>query len=328
MKKIEKVAIVGMGALGLLFGNRIQESLGDNLYFLMDEDRAERHKKDIYRINGEEKTFQIRSLKELEETPDLIIVATKFKDLKSAAELAEKASGPDTIIIALLNGIISEEILAERIPRERILDCVAIGMDAMRDGTSLEYKAMGRLQIGAADWSAELKIATGLGDEMAEGEEEFNRVQAENLKRLAGFFKETQVPYEAPENIRRSMWKKFMMNVGINQACMVYECTYKDALSPGPIYDDLNASMHEVMEIAKAEGIDLTEEDYENGIEIFHTLYPEGYPSMRQDALAGRKSEVDLFAGTVIKIAEKHGIDVPVNRKFYEMVQKMEERLN
>ena len=48
-------------------------------------------------------------------------------------------------------------------------------------------------------------------------------------------------------------------------------------------------------------------------------------PSMRQDGLQKRKSEVELFAGTVIKLADKHRIDVPVNRKIYETVLKMEE---
>ena len=67
----------------------------------------------------------------------------------------------------------------------------------------------------------------------------------------------------------------------------------------------------------KAEGIDLTEEDFEKDIEILRSLNPEGTPSMRQDVLAGRPSEVELFAGTMLRIAAQHGIDVPVNRRYY-----------
>ena len=50
-------------------------------------------------------------------------------------------------------------------------------------------------------------------------------------------------------------------------------------------------------------------------------------PSMRQDGMAGRKTEVDMFAGTVIKIAEKHGMDAPVNRFIYKKVKEMESEL-
>jgi 2-dehydropantoate 2-reductase len=45
---------------------------------------------------------------------------------------------------------------------------------------------------------------------------------------------------------------------------------------------------------------------------------------MRQDGLAHRKSEVELFAGTVLALAEKHKIDAPVNRKIYETILTME----
>ena len=77
--------------------------------------------------------------------------------------------------------------------------------------------------------------------------------------------------------------------------------------------------------IAKAEEINLTEADLVYYINIVKGLNPEGYPSMRQDALAKRKSEVDMFAGTVIEIAKKHGIPVPVNEKFYRIVRKRED---
>ena len=51
---------------------------------------------------------------------------------------------------------------------------------------------------------------------------------------------------------------------------------------------------------------------------------PAGKPSMRQDGEAHRRSEVELFAGTVLRRAEKHGLDVPVNRWLYETVKRME----
>ena len=45
---------------------------------------------------------------------------------------------------------------------------------------------------------------------------------------------------------------------------------------------------------------------------------------MRQDGLAHRRSEVEFFAGTVIRKAEKHGLDVPVNRELYQRITEME----
>ena len=86
----------------------------------------------------------------------------------------------------------------------------------------------------------------------------------------------------------------------------------------------MEKAMHEVIAVAKAEGIVLTEEDFEKDMGILRGLNPEGTPSMRQDALAGRPSEVELFAGTMLRIAAQHGIDVPVNRQYYKRIREME----
>ena len=45
---------------------------------------------------------------------------------------------------------------------------------------------------------------------------------------------------------------------------------------------------------------------------------------MRQDGVAHRKSEVEMFAGTVIRLAKKHALYVPANEFLYERVKEME----
>lgn len=53
-------------------------------------------------------------------------------------------------------------------------------------------------------------------------------------------------------------------------------------------------------------------------------MNPDGCPSMEQDRRAKRPSEVEMFAGTVIKYGEKHGVSVPVNRWLYDEIKKIE----
>ncbi|HAC61049.1 MAG TPA: ketopantoate reductase family protein, partial [Lachnospiraceae bacterium] len=168
---------------------------------------------------------------------------------------------------------------------------------------ALRYTKPGRLQIGVTE-----------GD------------QKPAFQALVSFLERTGIPYEICPDIRRSMWNKFMLNVGINQACTVYETDYAHATAPGPILDEMIGAMTEVIRIAEAEGIHLTQEDLNRCVELEKTLKPDGYPSMRQDAVAKRPTEVDMFAGTVIQLGEKHGIPTPVNRKYMEAVRRMEER--
>ena len=196
-----------------------------------------------------------------------------------------------------MNGITSEDILDEKYGRERILDCIAIGMDAMRDGTQLHYTQCGKLQFGSRDGS-----------------------QAKRVSAVEQYFKEAGVPYEVRDDIRNAMWYKFLLNVGVNQACTAYETDYGHVTAPGPLCDEMKEAMREVSRLAAAEGIQLTEADVDAAIELEKTLKPDGYPSMRQDALAGRQTEVDLFAGTVIALGKKHGIPTPVNEKYRDML--------
>ena len=105
-------------------------------------------------------------------------------------------------------------------------------------------------------------------------------------------------------------------------ACTAYETDYGHVTSPGPLCEEMKEAMREVIRLAAVENITLTEDDVEAAIELERTLKPDGYPSMRQDALAGRPTEVDLFAGTVLRLGGKSGIETPVNAKYREMIKR------
>jgi 2-dehydropantoate 2-reductase len=59
-------------------------------------------------------------------------------------------------------------------------------------------------------------------------------------------------------------------------------------------------------------------------VEIMMTLGDDKMTSMCQDMIAGRKTEVEMLSGELMRLAEKHGIDVPVNRTLFEMIKTME----
>ena len=301
--QIRSVAIVGMGALGLLYGDHIQKAAGaGSVSFLLDRERWNRYQDATFSVNGEKVSFPMVVAEEAEPV-DLLIVATKYNGLRSAMEVMEKAVGEHTVIISVLNGISSERILAEKYDSRNIIPCVALGMDAMRDGHALNYCNKGSLRIGIT-----------------------REEQRPAFTALTEYFDQIGMPYGEEKDIMHAMWGKFLLNVGINQTCMVYGTTYYGALHEPEAKRDLFGAMNEVVDIARAENINLTQEDVAYYTNILTTLKPDGYPSMRQDAIARRKSEVDMFAGTVMEIAAKHGILVPVNEKYYRIVQEMESR--
>lgn len=300
-KEIKKTAVIGMGALGMLYASQISSAFGpDSVYFLADQKRIERYQKMTFTINGTPWSFPMKAPENVCPA-DLIIIAVKYNALPSALDIMASSVGPDTTIISVMNGIDSEAIAGKCYGDEKVLYCIAQGMDAMKFGTNLTYTRFGELCLGTR----------------IKGQE--NRLDA-----LTRYFDSARISYRTESDFSKRLWGKFMLNVGINQTCMAYEANYAQALTPGTLYDTLVGAMREVILLAQKEGITLSEGDLEAYIELLKTLSPEGVPSMRQDGIAHRPSEVEMFSGTVRRLAAKHGLSVPVNDMLYKKIKEME----
>jgi len=107
MKQINSVAIVGMGALGILFGKEIADTLGEQaVRYVMDEERFAKYKGSEVIINGKPWAVPVVNAADAEPA-DLVIVAVKGTGLEAALDVMKTSVGLDTIIISVLNGISS-----------------------------------------------------------------------------------------------------------------------------------------------------------------------------------------------------------------------------
>ncbi len=302
IKEINKVSIIGMGALGLLYGSHIVKHLGmEAVDFIMDDKRLKKYEDQKIYCNEEEIRFQLTKDSEAEPA-DLLIVAVKCTGLKEAIISMKRCVGPDTIILSVLNGISSEKVIGAHYGMDKVIYTVAQGMDAMKFDHKLQYTHIGELHLGIVD----------------------NR-QQDRLNRVISFFDRINLPYVVEEDILHRLWSKFMLNVGVNQTCMVYDTSYAGALAIGEPNRTMISAMREVIAIANAEGIKLSEADLNQYIDIIGKLNPEGTPSMGQDRINRKLSEVESFAGTVIEIAKKHKLYVPTNEFLYRRVKEIEQ---
>lgn len=300
---IESVTIVGMGALGILYGNALAKHLGaDHVRFLADGQRLERLRQAEIRCNGEKCDFQVTD--QLGGPAQLLIFAVKGPALEEAMELAAPWVGEDTILLSVLNGVTSEETLSQTFGPEKVIYSVAQGMDAVRQGTDLHYTHEGILFLGLPE------------------EDYFDR--GEKLEAVYQLFRTAGIDVRKEADILHRMWCKFMLNVGINQVCMAYSCGYGEAQVPGEIRETMIAAMNEARKVGACQGVLVTQKDLQEYLTILDGLDPKSMPSMRQDGLAHRPSEVDLFAGTVLKLAEFYGMRAPVNEKLYRTIKEME----
>ena len=87
----------------------------------------------------------------------------------------------------------------------------------------------------------------------------------------------------------------------------------------------MHEAMQEVIRLANLEGVPLPPDNDVQFIDaMMPTFNPEGMPSMRQDVLAKRPTEVEEFAGVVRARAKKYGMPPPANDFFYARIQEIE----
>lgn len=301
--EIKKVSIIGLGALGILVGHRFSKKMvKEDLRIVADEARIKRYREEGVFCSGERCDFNYVLPEERTGPSDLIIFAVKFGAMEDAIKAVKNQVGPNTLFVSLLNGITSEEIIAKTYPAENIVYTVAQGMDAVKEGNRLTYMNAGVVFIGHTK-PGELSP----------------KVQA-----VAEFFEKMGLPYKVEEDIKKRMWGKFMLNVGINQAVSVFGQDYSDAQNPGQTRDVMIAAMREVIPLAEKENIGISLDDIPYWLKLIDTLNPQGKPSMRQDVEAKRTSEVEMLAGAVLMMSNKYGIKSPINEMLYEKLKTIE----
>ena len=308
--KINTVLIAGAGAIGLSIAETIYKSDPACISVLAKGERLERYQKNGLKVNGEKLDFRFSH----GEKADLILVACKFHHLDQIIEDMRPSVGKDTIILSLLNGISSEEIIGAKLGRERLPLAMVIGTDTSHEKEETCYTRKGIIHFGDAEGK-----------------------NGEREESIAGFFTRTGVTFVLEPNMKRMLWFKYMMNVGANQVTAVLRLPYgaiHNKGGSGASGDEIpeanllvQKAMAEVIAVANAEGIDLNEGDIDNCFKnTINLLNPTGYTSMCQDVLAGRKTEVEMFSLALMELAKKHGLSVPVNETLYLQLRTIEKR--
>ncbi len=301
--EIKNILICGIGAVGSIYADKIQSFDSAHLRVLVDKERFAKYKKEPVIFNGRELDFNYVLPEENDFKADLIIIATKFAGLYEARKNIKNFVKDDTIILSLLNGVTSEEILAETYGWDKLLLSYFIGHSAIREGRNIRHDDVNIIVFGDRE----------------------NSVASENVARLKAFFDKAGIKYRIPLDMKYSLWLKFMLNVAANQSTAILRMTFGEMLENKKFMEFAVNIMKEVQAVAKAEGVKNTDDTIEKTIEHLHTMIPDGKTSMLQDVEAGRKTEVDMFAGTMVRLGKKHNIPTPYNQVFKEMFEIIHE---
>lgn len=303
MQKIQKVAILGAGAMGSYFAGRFFDTPGFSTVLIAKGQRLDKLKTNGLVINGKSYAIPAIHPDEAISSVDLIIVALKHHHLKEAVQSLKKLVSDSTTIISVMNGLESEEHIGSIYGMDKVLYTISVAIDAVRHGNQTNYTKPGKHYFGEAK----------------------NTRLSQRVLCVQKAFDKAGIVYETPEDMIRMIWWKFMINVGMNQASAVMRAPYGVFQTSPDARGLMEALMKEVIALTDVMGVNLTNRDIEEWYQFLNVLSPQGTTSMLQDIEAGRKTEVEIFGGKVVELGHTHGVKTPANQTVLQIIQVLEQ---
>lgn len=302
---ISKISLIGLGAMGAFFAPRLAEAYGEGFRIIADGERKKRLETRGITISGVNYKFPIVTPQETGDAADLILVAVKGYGLEQAIEDIRNQVGEHTLIVSLLNGVDSEEKLAYTFGAEHVLYAFMRMSVVMKDGKADFDPYWGKIHFG----------------------EKINREYSERVLRVKEVFDKADIPYEIDEDMLKGIWFKYMCNIGENMTCALLGIPF------GVFRDNEDANwirrnaMREVAAIAQRKGIGIGEKEIEQQEKTVKTIPYENKPSTLQDLEAGKITEIEMFAGNVVRMGQELGIPTPINEIFLHGIRVLESKI-
>ena len=299
MKPVRSAALVGLGAIGILYAGKISERDSGCLRIVADAARLARYRADPPALNGRRLDLNYATPEEFGPPADLVLVAVKSTGLAAAVPALAPLLGPDTQILPLLNGITAQDVLAEAFGWPRVLYGFVYCSSAMRTGNSVVQDGGEKIVFGEAT----------------------NAPPSPRVRAVAEFFDRLGIRHDMPADMRAAQWKKFILNVGINQAQALLRAPSREIQQNPEALRLARRLMDEAAAVGVALGIAGAADVPAWAEGVILGGAPENRTSMLQDVEAGRIPEIDLFAGTVCRLGRQCGIPTPANEMALQLLR-------
>lgn len=296
-----RIAVVGAGAMGSIFGARFAQAGHDTVLVDVAAPLVERiNDAGVTVVRGDEETVtRVPATSDPASVGpvDLVVFCVKCYHTESAAELARPLVGPDTVVASLQNGWGNGDVLAAAFPPEQVVVGVTYNSGTVLDVGRVAHPGVGPTTMGpfadGATAGAEL-LAGALAD--------------------GGLEAAVAVP------VRPEIWKKLILNAATLPTAALTGMNAGALTAHAEMRALVTDTAREAVAVARALGYEIDEDER---VAYIHGLLERAGPtkaSMLQDFEAGRRTEIDVINGAVVRAADEHGVPVPLNRAFCRLV--------
>jgi 2-dehydropantoate 2-reductase len=300
-----RIAVVGAGAMGSIFGARLAG--GGHDVVLVDVarpivDRINEAGVTVVRGDDSKNTRVPATTDPSELDPvDVVVFCVKCYHTASATELARPLVGQDTVVASLQNGWGNGDVLAAAFPPEQVVVGVTYNSGLLLEPGKVVHPADQPTLVGA--------FTDDGGDRPA---------------RLAEALQSGGLEASVASPVRPEIWKKLILNAATLPTAALTGMNAGALTAHAQMHELVSETAREATAVARALGYDI---DADERVDYIHALLEKAGPtrgSMLQDFEAGRRTEIDVINGAVVSGADEHGVQVPINRAFVALVKGWE----
>jgi 2-dehydropantoate 2-reductase len=301
-----KIAVIGAGAMGSLFGALLAEK-GYRVHLV--DIWAEQVKAINERglsIEGQGATRTVRLPATTNpaglDPVDLAIVFVKSTQTAAAAVTARDLIGTSGVVLTLQNGMGNADAIAEAVSAHQVLaGTTAQGATLLGPGR-IHHAGVGPTVIGG--WSG-----TAEGDQKAE--------------QVVEAFAAAGIETSHTQDVRRVVWEKLLVNVGINAITALTNIKNGQILDLTITRDLSRAAVSEAIQVAKACGVTVRADAPEHVLQVARATAA-NRSSMGQDVDNRRPTEIAAINGAVVAQAKKAGMRAPINETLFALVETLQ----
>ena len=301
-----KIGIVGSGAMGSVYGALLADAGNELWLFDQWREHVEAMRTRGLRCTGAsgDRTVAVNAATAAADAGEceLVVVATKGMHIEPAVRAAAPMIGPDTLVLTIQNGLGNVERLQGVLGPENLLFGIAGGFGAEMQGPGhVHHNGMEAINLA--------ELQGGISP---------------RLERVAEVWRAAGFKVQTFDDLWPVLWSKLIANVAFSAICAVTGLRVGQVRENEAAWGIASACIGEAAAVAAAKGIRLAYDDPVQWVSDFAGKIPNARPSMYQDVLAGRRSEIDTIQGGVVSEGARLGIPTPTCAMMVQLVKALE----